>query len=119
MKRPGFTEVIPDKLYRCNSCGGSHWVWPRREPPHTCPPLFLVWEDGCTEEDASRIYATDSEEAAKRWGMEDDQNGDYLIVGQRAEPLVSVRRIDSDTIQRFRVTGEAVPEYHAEDLKPS
>lgn len=99
---------------RCTTCG----KW--RGYSHRCPPAFLVWnaEEGLTEEDATVIYAYDAELAAEEWAEEDDANSaDYCIL-KGSEPTVFVKEQGSEAPpKKFRVTGEAVPQYHATEIE--
>ena len=83
---------------------------------HECPPTWSVWceELGGTEDDAKKIQARDTEEAAKRWARDHDSGGDYEIVGG-AEYVVCVREDGLDEkVSKFTVRGETVPAYYAD-----
>jgi hypothetical protein len=80
---------------------------------------FTVWcpEQGETADDGRAFDAFDAEEAAEQWAEQDDwSSAEYSIVGQRSTPIVHVQGPSGD-VQRFRVSGEAVPSYSAEHLE--
>jgi len=77
---------------------------------------WLVWEvgGGRDEEDAREVLARDAEEAAEDYAEESDSDSaDYTVL--KGSPLtVCVRAAhDGAPVERFVVTGEAVPEYTA------
>lgn len=80
---------------------------------HACQPLFGVrCDENHGPDEWVEIRAFDAEAAAEKWAEREDQNGDYLIVGQRSTPTVEVRD-GTGEITRWQVSGEAVPAYYA------
>jgi hypothetical protein len=80
---------------------------------------YIVWcpddgEDG--PDDGREFEAFDNAAAVEAWARRKDSHGaDYDIVSGRVTPTVHV--LDEDgTVQRFQVTGEAVPRYMARKL---
>lgn len=82
---------------------------------HRCPPKWSVQpEDG---DSPHVVFADDAEEAAEKWAAwEDHHSAEYSIVGGRDEPTVAVTPIDGGETKRFKLSGEAVPHYHAKAL---
>ena len=86
---------------------------------HRCPPLFMAWceEQSETEDDAQGIYASDAQSAAEQWAEDDDcYSAEYMIVGQKWEPVLTVKDTRDGEVKRFTVTGEAVPSYSATEV---
>jgi hypothetical protein len=79
--------------------------------------VFLVWrpENGETEEDAREVEALDAETAAEDFAEWDDSQGDYTIV-RGSDATLHVRPRDGGDVERFQVSGEAVPQYSARVL---
>ena len=77
---------------------------------------FVVWcpEDGEDGPDDGRTFtALDHAGAAEAWAARCDSHGaDYHIVGGRTQPVVHVQSATGE-VQRFRLHGEAVPQYWA------
>lgn len=85
---------------------------------HKCHPAWLVWQlDGETENDAITVYGIDAQDAAEKWADKQDSYGDYWIV-QGGNPIVCVRSASADDapIEYLAVEGEAVPQYHAQQM---
>jgi hypothetical protein len=83
---------------------------------------FRVWrpedDDGEFEPAKRKIEAVDAEAAAEEWARREDwDSAEYAIVGQRARPVVVVQAPDG-TETRWRVRGEEVPTYYAEQVDP-
>lgn len=98
-------------MSRCQKCG--EWTYSDR---HACPPLFDVrCDDNHGPDEWVQIRAIDAETAAEKWAERDDQDGDYLIVGQRSTPIVDVRSPTGE-VTRWQVSGEAVPKYYAKSV---
>ena len=91
---------------RCKTCGQYDWT-----KSHRCPPVWLVWTEDSGEDYAYKIYAVDAQSAAEKWADQTDCVGDYTIVSGEDE-TVTVKVLD-DTVLKFNVSGQAVPEYHA------
>lgn len=94
---------------RCESCNQYY-----HSHNHECSPQYKVYCEsrGDTIEDSIAFYAADAAMAAEYWAEHDDYSGaEYDIVGQREEPIVCV--VKDDEIEKFRVTGEAMPHYSA------
>lgn len=87
---------------------------------HVCPPIFEVrfadtknygdrWDD---------VRETSAESAAEKFAEEYDQSNEYNILqqGDRCEEVIEVRDRDG-TVTRWRVHGESVPHYYAEEAE--
>jgi hypothetical protein len=96
----------------CKTCG-DYMLFP---DSHKCPPIWECWcpDEGETRDDPRMIRASDAEAAAEKWAEEDDRYGDYTIIGGN-DATVCVAKPDNDEVRTFVVTGESVPEYHAEE----
>ena len=97
----------------CRTCRRHHWDG----HAHRCPPAYLAWcpdldED---EDEAIALYAVEAEEAAEEWAeRQDADSAEYgIVVGEPA--TVHVRAPDG-TVTVWRVTGESVPSYSAEEV---
>lgn len=80
------------------------------------PKTFIVWcpDLGSTQEDGDRIKALDAEFAAEKWAQIDDAySAEYAIVGGQEREVVVVEDREGAQELRFKVTGEAVPQYYA------
>lgn len=103
----------------CRVCGKADW----NDGRHRCPPKWEVEVDygrkGERAWEGSRtVRAGDEESAAEEWADRYDSYGDYTIVGG-AEQVIRIRPASSDddaAWKVFRVTGEHVPRYRAEEL---
>lgn len=98
---------------RCPTC--QKWVY--GDERHRCQPKFIVWckdrgEDSV--EDGSAYFAFDAECAAEEWA-EDFDAGDFTIIGGNSE-VVSVQNVQTGEVSRYRVSGETVAQYSAEEL---
>jgi hypothetical protein len=122
-------------MERCATCG----EWDFGTNPHRCPPAWLVW---CLDygEDVYNVcpsYGWTPEAAVEKWAEADDAGGDYTIVGGSEATVCVARQTDYDAImlaigdtldddgtdpppglkvQRFVVSGESVPQYHAREV---
>lgn len=97
-----------------------HWCV-RCEAHHgrVCLPAWIVRAaDDDSAFDPKPIHASDAGEAAEKWAERDDSYGDYSIVGGN-EIEVLVRPYDEPDAKplRFRVTGESVPTYTADEIE--
>lgn len=106
--------------YRCRTC--NELVIPSQyRPAHRCPPLWRVWcpdqgEDG--PDDGRDVRDVAAQYAAEKWAeTEDHDYYEYDIIAQRQRPVVHVLDPATGAVTRWRVTGEAVPQYHAEELE--
>lgn len=61
------------------------------------------------------IHATDPEDAAQRFAEQHDEGGDYTIVG--GSPEVVIVQDARGRRTRWRVSGETVAVYHAEEVE--
>ncbi len=96
----------------CPKCGA--WIL-FNTASHSCAPLWLVWCPYSYQDEANarKIRASDARAAAENWAHEDDHSSaEYRIVGGQ-DATVCVKAVDSDKVQRFIVSGEAVPSYTA------
>lgn len=96
----------------CTTCNTYHYG------AGACWPEWDVWclERGDERGDSRAILATSAENAAERWAERDDSGGDYTIVGGETV-TVCVARVGEERVQRYRVSGEAVPEYTAREVE--
>lgn len=95
----------------CKVCGRYG-----RISEHRCPPVWHVWPEGETEDDARDIRADDAQEAAERWAAAEDIRGaDYSIVGGSSAQLF-VRASTGGETKLFEVTGYPEPVYQAQEL---
>lgn len=81
---------------------------------------FTVWspEHGQEREDGRVFEAVDHEHAAQKWAHREDSWGaDYLIVSGRSTPTVKVALDEGEDPKTFTVSGEAVAQYHAREVK--
>lgn len=64
------------------------------------------------------MRAADAEEAAEKAAEEDDSNSaEYSILKHYdAQYVAWVKAAAGEKPKRFKVTGEAVPQYHAEEI---
>ena len=84
---------------------------------HRCKPVWEVWSPDLSEtrDDAARIRGISSREAAEKWGETYDSDGDYTIVGGSSVRVYVAKPLD-DTVRKYEVTGEGVPEYTATEI---
>ena len=101
-------------MNRCPKC--DEYIYESSILSHKCHPIFLVWESENDETDAREVRAFDEESAAEKWAEEDDCNSaEYdIISGNDVE--VTVKAPDG-TIKKFKVSGESVPQYHADEVE--
>jgi len=81
---------------------------------HECNPRWTVHEED-NPDSAAEVYAIDASDAAEQWAARHDDEGDYDICGEGAEYVVVVEGPNTE-IFRFKVTGEMIPSYYAEEL---
>jgi len=99
----------------CPKCNRWHW------DDKPCNPAWLVWcpDDGDDVDDACKVHEVAAEYAAERWAEENDHHADYrLLSGHEAVVHVVPANKPDQKPQRFRITGETVPEYHSRELEP-
>jgi hypothetical protein len=103
---------------RCPMC--AEWIYWKG---HKCKPVWLVaiveGEEQPQDDDYSKIRASDEEEAAKKAAEEDDSNSaEYSILKHYDGMYVAWVKAAADAKpKRFKVTGEAVPQYYAEEIE--
>lgn len=94
----------------CKPCETYHWTG------YACMPQWYVWQAEDPRDDATQIAGHDAQDAAERWAERDDAKGDYCIVGG-SDATVCVAPVAAEgPVLRFRVAGETVPKYYAEQL---
>lgn len=102
---------------RCPTC--AEWVFSKY---HKCKPVWLVaiveGEEQSVDEAYRQVRASDEEEAAEKRAEECDSNSaDYEIVKGWGDYVAWVKAAVDAKPKRFKVTGEAVPQYHAEEIE--
>jgi len=109
-------------MERCDRC--KEW----RANPKRCPcELFQCQEDWSPQrspwskqpdpDNWTDVYALDAEEAAKQFAEESDRGGDYVIISS-GSGRVWVRNA-TDTVTRWNIEAESVPEYRAYEATAS
>lgn len=98
----------------CPVCG-KFMVWPES---HRCPPKFIVWDpnDGIMDDAGTEVRGRDHADAAEEWADANDCDRSYSIVGGN-EVVVCVvpAAAPTDPVKRFRITGEYIAHYNAEE----
>lgn len=103
---------------RCPTC--AEWVFSKY---HRCMPVWLVaiveGEEQPRDDDYSEVRAIDAEAAAAQGAEEDDSNSaEYSILKHYDVKYVAWVKAATDAKpKRFKVTGEAVPQYYAEEIE--
>ena len=104
---------------RCPTC--AEWIFSKF---HKCDPLWLVaiveGEEQPRDDDYSEVRAPDEEEAAEKSAEEEDDSNsaEYSIMQHYDGKYVAWVKAAADAKpKRFKVTGEAVPQYHAEEIE--
>lgn len=102
---------------RCPTC--KEWVFSKY---HKCHPVWLVAIVEGTEEPVEKAYrkvrAFDEEEAAEKGAEEDDCNSaEYSVLKGHGDYVAWVKAAADAKPKRFKVTGEAVPQYYAEEIE--
>ncbi len=99
----------------CKDCHGCIFNF-AGDPPHKCPPAFLVWYEGHgddPEEDHDTVYTHDAEAAAENWAERHEAAAcEYSILGGSDE-TVKVRPRDGGPWVTWVVSGETVAHYSA------
>jgi hypothetical protein len=94
----------PERKY-CSVCGEVYWFG-----PHQCKPLFLcTYQD---EDDWTKIYARDAEEAAEKYCENEDQYGDAYGPDER-NVLVRKPEQEEDEGSLYEVSVDFSPTYSA------
>lgn len=80
---------------------------------------YIVYcpDDGEELSNGSEIVAFDYEAAAEEWAERRDENGDYYLVSHYGEHM-EICVVDPETkVEKiFRVYGESIPTYYAEEI---
>lgn len=96
----------------CTSCGMLNIAG------HVCPPEWLVWdredEDG---KHAIAVFAYDAQEAAELWPGESPDAQARLGSGTTIDVLV--RRVGTERVEPFTVSGVTTPAYMAKPTRAS
>ena len=82
---------------------------------------FKVWNPGQgeTEQDGDVITGDGARDAAELWAEDEDARDSEFPILEGETPTVHVRHVDGPErgkIERFRVSGRAVPTYTARSL---
>lgn len=101
------TTTSAPTLDRCATCGAHLFTF---EPPHRCPPLWLVWEAEAGPADAKPIYADFPHRAAEKWAAGFANRHVLITLGGRTTVCV---RSAAGELTRWDVTGELEPVYTA------
>jgi hypothetical protein len=101
----------------CETCG--KWDFSKY---HRCDPIWLVaiveGEEQPADGDYIRIRAADAQEAAEKGAEEDDCNSaEYNVLRGNGDYVAWVKTVVDAEPKRFKVTGEAVPQYYAEEVE--
>ena len=101
---------------RCLTCG--EWIFSKY---HKCDPIWLVaiveGEEQPADDDYCEVRAADEEEAAEKGAEEDDSNSaEYSVLKGWGAYVAWVKAAADAKPKRFKITGEAVPQYHAEEI---
>lgn len=102
---------------RCPTC--EEWVFSKF---HKCKPIWLVaiveGEEQPADDDYSEVRASDEEDAAEKAVEEDDSNSaEYSVLKGNDDYVAWVKAVADAKPKRFKVTGEAVPQYYAEEIE--
>lgn len=98
----------------CKVC--HEWGWFNSKfMAHECKPAWECRADDGDDAYWTTIYARDGEQAAEKFAQHYDYNGaEYSICGGEEQPIMLVRQVGSETIERWQVFGEMAPSYRAE-----
>lgn len=96
---------------RCARCHDYGWT------PCKCVRFEIAqaWKGKVDDGDWDETYGKEPQYLVERWAQRHDSNGDYTIVGG-SEAEVWVRDEDGK-VTKWTVYGEAVPEYHAREMR--
>jgi hypothetical protein len=72
---------------------------------------------GVDWKDCATIEALDHEQAAEKWAEEDDQQGDYTIIGYGGSEEIHVREQGQSDIKTFKVYAKSRAYYSAIELR--
>lgn len=102
---------------RCPTC--EEWVFSKF---HKCQPIWLVaiveGEEQPADDDYSEVRAADEGDAAATGAEEDDSNSaEYSVLKGHGAYVAWVKAAADTKPRRFKVTGEAVPHYYAEEIE--
>ncbi len=89
---------------------------------YKCKPVWLVaifeGDEQPADDDYSEVRTSDTEEAAEKAAEEDDSDSaEYSVLQGHGDYVAWVKAAADAKPKRFKVTGEAVPEYHAEEIE--
>lgn len=102
---------MSSRLKWCTPCWTHHW------DGAACLPTFEVRNAEFGEDDWEEVRAAAPEYAAETWADRSDSDGDYGIISG-SEVTLDVRDADG-VITKWKVTGEAVPQYTATEVDGS
>jgi hypothetical protein len=105
---------MPVTAARCPTC--KEWVFSKF---HKCASPWLVaiveGEEQPRDDDYCEVRASDEEEAAEKAAEEDSNSAEYSIL--QGDYVAWVKAAANAKPKRFKVTGEAVPQYYAEEIE--
>lgn len=101
------TTTSAPTLDRCATCAAHLFTF---DPPHRCPPLWLVWEEAAGPADAQPIYADFPHRAAEVWAAQHGNRHILIALGGRITVCV---RSAAGELSCWEVTGELEPVYTA------
>lgn len=91
---------------KCLICKEYHWT----DKP--CNPIYYFKHEDWGD-DFQKIRAYDFEDAAKKFGIKYNEYGDYALMNDSVEVIIS----DGNTEKKFNVSAEPVINYHVEEVK--
>lgn len=103
------TTTSAPTLDRCATCGAHLFTF---DPPHRCPPPWMVWdpqEEG-GEASAQLIYALYASTAAEGWAAKYGNRHNLIVLGGRQTVCV---RSAAGEVTSWDVHGELEPVYSA------
>lgn len=75
-------------------------------------------EEQPSDNDYCEVRASDAEEAAEKAAEEDDSNStEYSVLKGNGDYVAWVKAAADAQPKRFKVMGETVPQYHAEEIE--
>lgn len=89
---------------------------------HKCDPVWFVaiveGEEQPEDDDYREVRAADAEEAAAKGAEEEDSDSaEYSVLKGNGDYVAWVKAAADAKPRRFKVTGEAVPQYYAEEIE--